>query len=140
MNPLLNVTVAQIRQDELHRAAARRRTSAPVRRRPRTARPILPAGAELRIRYGREDDAAALARLAALDSAVAPAAPVLVAEVDGELWAAHSLVTQQIVADPFRPTAQLVALLAMRAAQLRAAQEPGAAVGRLLRRARTALR
>jgi hypothetical protein len=43
-----------------------------------------------------------------------------VAEVDGELVAAVSLTGDEAVANPFRHTADLVAMLEMRAAQLAA--------------------
>ncbi len=73
--------------------------------------------AEILIRRAYADDAIALARLAALDSADAvPAAPVLVAELDGELSVALSLTDGSVIADPFVPTAEVVALLALRAA------------------------
>jgi hypothetical protein len=70
------------------------------------------------IRYGTDHDARALARLAALDSGAVPPEPLLVAEVGGELRAAYSLRDGSAVADPFRPTAHLLALLGTRAAQL----------------------
>ena len=76
---------------------------------------------EVRIRYARPDDDAALGRLAALDSAAVPAAPLLVAELDGELRAALSLVSSEVIADPFRPTIVVVELLHNRAASLAAA-------------------
>jgi hypothetical protein len=72
------------------------------------------------------DDAPALARLAALDSQRPLVGPVLLAEIDGEPWAAIALETGRVVADPFRPTAALVALLRSRAAQLAVAQEVAA--------------
>ena len=62
-------------------------------------------------------DQAALTRLATLDSRVVPAGELVVAEVDGELWAAVSA-SGEAIADPFRPTAHLVALLTLRARQL----------------------
>lgn len=69
-------------------------------------------GSQILIRPGYADDERALMRLAALDSAAGPpASPVLVAEVDGELSAALSLRDGSTIADPFRPTAQIVALL-----------------------------
>jgi hypothetical protein len=70
------------------------------------------------IRRTTPDDAAALARLAALDSKRPLDGDALVAEVDGELRAAVSLAGDRAIADPFHPTAELVALLEMRAAQL----------------------
>jgi hypothetical protein len=75
------------------------------------------------IRPGFPDDAPAVARLAALDSQRAPLGPLLLAEIDGEPWAALALETGRTVADPFRPTAALIDLLRGRAAQLAAARE-----------------
>lgn len=73
--------------------------------------------AQITIRPGYEDDRVALARLAQLDSAwQPPPAPTLVAEVDGELAVALSLLDGTVVADPFRPTAHLVTLLRAHAA------------------------
>ena len=71
------------------------------------------------LRYAMPADAAALDRLAQLDSQRAPRGIVLVAEVGGELWAAISLDDHHPIADPFRPTGELVALLHERARQLR---------------------
>ena len=70
------------------------------------------------IRRTTPGDAEALARLAALDSKRPLAGDALVAEVDGELLAAVSLTGDDVIANPFRPTADLVAMLEMRAAQL----------------------
>jgi hypothetical protein len=71
---------------------------------------------QITIRPGYADDDQALHRLAALDSAAVPAQPLLVAELDGELSAALSLHDGTSIADPFRPTAQIVALLRAHAA------------------------
>ena len=69
------------------------------------------------IRPAYADDDAALARLAALDSADAvPARPLLMAEVDGELRAALSLSDAVVIADPFSPTLDLIELLRTHAA------------------------
>ncbi len=69
------------------------------------------------IRPACADDDAGLARLAELDSTDrVPPAPVLLAEVGGELRAALSLHDGSTVADPFHLTADLVALLRARAA------------------------
>ena len=70
------------------------------------------------IRAARGSDGTALSRLAALDSKRPLTGEVLVAESDGALAAAVSLTTGSHVADPFRPTAELVALLRMQAAAL----------------------
>src|SRR4051794_19711996 len=75
--------------------------------------------APLRIRQARPADAAALERLAALDSSQVPAGDVLLAEVGDELWAALSLDDGHHVADPLRPSANAVLILAQRGAQLR---------------------
>jgi len=78
-------------------------------------------------------------RVAERDSRVLPAGELLIAEVDGELRAALSLTTGDIVADPFQPTADVVALLRTRARQ-RSGNRPGTRgrVGRLaLRSAET---
>ena len=74
---------------------------------------------EILIRRAYADDAVALRRLADLDSAPErPAAPLLVAEVDGELAVALSLHDGSVIADPFRPTAAIVDLLVSWAARL----------------------
>ncbi len=71
------------------------------------------------IRPASAEDAPTLVALAILDSAAVPPAPVLVAEVDGELRAAVSLWDGQAIADPFHPTADLVELLRDRIKQAR---------------------
>ena len=68
-------------------------------------------GNSVTIRLARTDEAATLAHLAELDSALEPLAPALVAEVAGELLAAISLADGKLVANPFRPTADVVELL-----------------------------
>ncbi|MDX6675793.1 MAG: hypothetical protein QOH11_3211 [Solirubrobacteraceae bacterium] len=78
------------------------------------------------MRRAHPADAAALARLAALDCGRVPAGDLLVAEVDGELWAAVAISGHGAIADPFRPSAAIVGLLRMRAAQL---DFPARAVG-----------
>jgi len=67
------------------------------------------------IRTARPADAIAVARLAALDSSRSPRGTVLIAEVDGEPWAALGVESGHVVADPFRPTREIVALLHARA-------------------------
>jgi hypothetical protein len=74
-----------------------------------------PATITIRPAYG--DDHEALQRLAALDSATGfPRAPLLIGEVDGDLWAALSLRDGAVIADPFHPTLALIALLRTHAA------------------------
>jgi hypothetical protein len=76
----------------------------------------------LTLRLAVPADAEALDRLAQLDSRRAPRGAVIVAEVAGELWAAISIDDGHAVADPFRPTGELVALLVERSRQLRRAR------------------
>jgi hypothetical protein len=90
--------------------------------------------AALTIRIAVPADASALDRLAQLDSAPRRVpAPTLLAEVGGELRAAVPLDGGPAIADPFRSTAELVAILDERARQL--ASRPGRA-GRRRRWAR----
>ncbi len=70
------------------------------------------------IRWSTPADAHRLEILAALDEAPVPPAPLLLAFVGEELWVAMSLGTGAVVADPFRPTAELVPLLRERGRQL----------------------
>jgi len=73
------------------------------------------------IRRARDTDAPLLHDLAEVDSAAPLAGPVLVAVVEGRIWAALALDDERVVADPFLPTAPAVELLRLRVAQLRAA-------------------
>jgi hypothetical protein len=66
---------------------------------PVTVRPYLP------------DDRRPLERLAALDDRRVPSQPIVLAEAHGRLVAAVSKRTGEAVADPFEPTAHLVAML-----------------------------
>jgi len=72
----------------------------------------------LAIRRSAPGDGDRIRLLARLDDRRAPAGPCLVAEIEGEMVAALSLVTGAAVSDPFRPTADALALLQLRAAQL----------------------
>ena len=72
-------------------------------------------GDAVTIRRARPADATPLLHLAALDDAAPLDGDVLVAEVDGELWAALCLDDGRRIADPFRPTTDAVALLELRA-------------------------
>jgi len=67
------------------------------------------------IRAARGSDGVALDDLARLDSQRPPVGDVLVAEQDGALVAA--VVGDRVIADPFRPTADVVELLQVRAAR-----------------------
>jgi hypothetical protein len=77
------------------------------------------------VRALRARDIEPLRLLAALDSRHVPKGPVLVAEQDGELVAALPLDGSRAIADPFRPTADVVALLELRARQVAPAHGHG---------------
>lgn len=112
MNPSeLTLRYAQSRVADLRRRADRERplnADGSVRHTP----------TQVTIRFADSLDGCGLAALAALDSAELVQLPALVAEVEGELRAALSLVDAAVIADPFRPTLELVELLRTRAEQL----------------------
>jgi hypothetical protein len=93
---------------------------------------------EITIRRAYADDQFAMVRLAALDSAdTVPPAPLLLAEVDGELRAALSLRDGTSIADPFTRTAELLELLQTRArAEATPRRRPGRFRGYLAPRPR----
>jgi hypothetical protein len=80
---------------------------------------MLPADTYV-MRLATEQDAPALRRLAALDSARPLTGPVLLGEIDGFPAAARSLETGRTIADPFQPTDRLRSYLRVRAAGLEA--------------------
>jgi hypothetical protein len=123
IHPSLHKLLADARAADLRRAATGagwrpRRPRLVWRARRRTAPRPVPIQETVTIRYAFADDAQALARLAVLDSSPQPAQPILLAEVDGQLRAALSMVDGAVIADPFKPAAALVELLTARAAQL----------------------
>jgi hypothetical protein len=69
-------------------------------------------------------DMSGVRRVAERDTRVVPPGDLLIGAVDGEVRAALSLTTGDIVADPFHPTADVVALLRTRARQ-RSGNRPG---------------
>ena len=97
----------------------------------------VPVGPNVTVRYARPDDAEALAALAALDSSHAPGGEVLVAEVDGELWAAVSLDDGHAIANPFRPAGELAFHLLGRGRDLRRATRSKPKRGLRMRRPAT---
>ena len=72
----------------------------------------------LTIRSATAADSAALARLAALDSAEIPAGPLFLAEQDDRLIAAVSARDGAAIADPFTRSADAVEILRRRATQV----------------------
>src|SRR5215203_1285435 len=73
---------------------------------------------ELQLRPAVDADMPSVLRLARLDSSRPPAGAILVAEDAGEIVAATSLEDGATIADPFRSTADVVALLKLRAERM----------------------
>lgn len=121
MNTTINALVAEQHVADLRRAAQRRpatRSGTIDRYAPRVELRLADAG-----------DAHVVARLAELDSARELEGPVLLALLDGDAVAGMSLRDGRVVANPFVPANQAVALLRLRAEHL-----SGASVRRPLRR------
>jgi hypothetical protein len=78
---------------------------------------------DITVRRSTSGDAGALARLAALDSASPPRGPALVAMADTRMLAALPLRSGRPIADPFEPSAELVALLELRRSQIESAEQ-----------------
>jgi hypothetical protein len=90
----------------------------------------------LTIRRADASDTGALVRLAALDSASPPTGEALLAEVGGELWAAMEISSGAAIADPFRPSGELVDLLRLQVSlDGRSERSERSALARLLPRA-----
>jgi hypothetical protein len=105
---------------ELERQAQARRLSRPVHSSNGNRSPgSVHATDTVVIRTAGEHDREALERLAQLDGRRSrETSRILVAEVGGEVLAALPLDGGLPTADPFRPTAELVEMLKLRAAQL----------------------
>jgi hypothetical protein len=134
MTGQLNIANSTAHTQDLRRAAA--------------ADHLLGAGSEAKegerasqvvIRAATPQDEAALERLAQLEGRERPQGPVvLLAEVDSEVLAALPVSGGAAIADPFRPTFELVGMLELRARQLRGETNEGGRLKRgwaLLRRA-----
>ena len=93
-----------------------------LRKKARTAWQRHPRG-ELNLRAATDADTPTLLRLARLDSSRALTGTIIVAEDDGEIVAATAVEDGACIANPFRATAKTVAMLRLRAEQIR---EPGA--------------
>ncbi len=134
MNPALNAALVDAVLNDRLRQAARETAIARARR----AAPSEPTPFDnVTVRRAQPRDAAAIRRLADLEGRSAPEEPLLVAEVDGTVLAARSLEARQTVADPFRPTGQLVELLDLRSLHLRAELELEPRASRLRRAMRS---
>lgn len=132
MNPL-NAYLAQEIMSDWHTRAAERRAHPRSHREGR----CLEHYDGITIRRASPDDWSSLERLAELEGRPLPLGPVLVAEVDDHVLAARWRDEHITIADPFKPTAELVALLEARASHLGHRQR---AVTRPLRRAAALVR
>jgi hypothetical protein len=117
MHPFLQAQLASLHNDDLKAAAARARgrsvqSHASERGQAGRAQDVV-------IRRTTSGDGPALAALAALDAAPLPLGPSLVAEVAGVPRAVLPLDGGRSFSDPFAPTDELVALLELRADQIR---------------------
>lgn len=82
-------------------------------------------GSRLIIRTPRAGERRSIEQLALLDDRRLPDGDLLVAEVDGELWAAVVIDTGDGVADPFRPSGDVLDALRATAGRLRVADAAG---------------
>lgn len=115
IHPDLAMALARGRMDDLRRDADRHALG----RHPR--QPVHVAATECAVMLRLADaiqDGQAIARLAALDESSIPAGPVLLAFLDGEVFAALSLTDGHVIADPLHRTAYLVDLLHAHGRQL----------------------
>ncbi len=145
MPPHIAGIIANVQAHELRERASARPATGRSARRARLGRRLRrertgPAGAPaleaaVTIRLARHGDEPALRRLAELDSRRVPRGEVLVAALGDQLVAARSLDGAGTIADPFLRTTGLLALLEVRAQQLRGvAEEPAAREPELRRR------
>jgi hypothetical protein len=98
-----------------------------------------PWQASVTIRRAQPSDALALHCLAALDDHRDLTGDVLVAEVQGAIWAAAEMDGRGVIADPFRPSGELSLLVAERAHRIGVVSRTGGwDLYRRLRRLRAA--
>jgi hypothetical protein len=128
-NELAGEHIRDLRNEVARSGWSRRRASAVAEGTPRPG---------LTLRRFAERDIDAIRRLAALDSKPIPAGGVLVAELEGELVAALPLDGGEALADPFKPTADIVQMLRLRARQLERSSRTSTAPTRRRLAARTA--
>lgn len=115
----LNLYRADAQRLELERHAAAGRPAARGGK-PRPAR-IQEA---LSVRLADEGDRTTVEQLAELDSATVPCGRLLIGMVGHTPAAALSLVDGRVVANPFTPTRELIALMRLRARQLEVRRGP----------------
>jgi hypothetical protein len=121
VHPFLQAQLAALHNEDLRAAAASARGHIAGS----AGRDSGGAPADVVIRRTTSADGPALAALAALDAAPLPLGPSIVAEVDGVPRAVLPLDDgARAFGDPFAPTSELVALLELRAAQIRRNETP----------------
>ena len=120
MHPYLQAQLAALHQTDLQAEAAAVRGRSRLERdeKSQAAQPN-----EVVIRRSSAADGPALAALSALDSAPLPLGPSLVAEVAGVPRAVLPLDGGRAFGDPFARTGELVALLELRAAQVKRGED-----------------
>jgi hypothetical protein len=114
----LELVTIRLRAEEINRRAqllGPRLSESGDRPEPRLGDPVT-------VRLAVADDARELTRIAELDSAPRPADPLLIGERAGQPIAALSLADGAVVANPFVASADVVALLRLRARQLHGGQ------------------
>ena len=117
MHPFLQAQLAALHQTDLQaEAGAARRFQASNTAKAQPSAVV--------IRRATTSDGPALAALSALDAAPVPFGPALVAEVSGVPRAVLPLDGGRAFGDPFSRTQELVALLELRAAQIKRDEEP----------------
>ena len=84
------------------------------------------------VRPAEARDESALRQIAALDSSRLPAGPLLVGEMGGGIQAAVPVMGGRAIANPFVRTTELVSVLELRAAQMRARGVPQAEPARVI--------
>jgi hypothetical protein len=114
MDPNLNLRIVHQRAQAANRRAERFGQLAADRR--LAASPD--TDVSVTVRLATANDGPAIVRVSELDSTPLPKPPLLVGERDGRIVAALSLRDGVAAADPFVPTADVVALLQLRARQL----------------------
>jgi hypothetical protein len=82
--------------------------------------PVLEPAATITLRLSDRAEEPEIERLAELSGRAAPSGRYLVAEVDGQVWAALPLSGGEPIGDPFLPAMEVKELLSLRAAQLEA--------------------
>jgi hypothetical protein len=117
MHPFLQAQLAALHESDLRAEA----DAARGRKRAASA-PAEPA--DVVIRRSTSSDGPALAALSVLDAAPMPLGPALVAEVGGAPRAVLPLDGGRAFSDPFARTDHLMALLELRAEQIRRQQNP----------------